>query len=152
MIFTVVSQGQHQSVSLQSPNTLPTVFPCCCLTAQTVRDAVAVLSGAADTQKKNLKGLLLSSKGQTFFLFFLKKKNPTQLTSPFITAWNCSCSYSPKNNKIPSVFSWAPSPARQNGFRTQIPRVRLSWQSLSPQTQVIVSNSPLVRSCLKTIT
>lgn len=89
-------------------------FPCCCLTAQTIRDTLAALPDAAAAQKAKREAtrhLRFTSKAQTFLLFSLKKKKLHSEIAPALTV-------ALKNNKIPSVFSWASSPARQKDFRT----------------------------------
>lgn len=51
-------------------------FPCFCLTAQTIRDALAVVSDAVASQKAKEKphGFYFTSRAQTSLPFFLPKK------------------------------------------------------------------------------
>lgn len=110
LIFTVLSQGQHQ---FAGPHKVQTHYPqfsmllpwCCSL---------------SESPKTNHMGLWFTSKAQTFLLFSLFKKS----TLTNLPLHHCPKlllllqSVAPKNNKIPSVFSWASPPARQKDFRT----------------------------------
>lgn len=102
----------------RSLNTLPTVFHVTVWQrTKKIKDNLAAFSDATASQKAKHETTWASC----FLLFKKKKKKSTPTNLPLHHCPKLLLllqSVAPKNNKIPSVFSWASSPARQKDFRT----------------------------------
>lgn len=111
MQFSVISQGQPQSVTYS--------FLC-------VAIHNCYIDLVPQPQKAKPHGFPLHQQSSNFLAFFPLHKYPLQPTSPFITAQNCSCSYSPLHRKTIKYHLFFLEPRLLLGKRTSALKYHMS--------------------------
>lgn len=108
-----------------------------------------MLQSFSASQKKNHMGFELNQQSLTF-LFLKKEISPTNLPLYHCLKLLLTVCHSKKNNKIPSVFSWALSPARQKTSALKYHMSQISPPVTCPSDTAFISNSTLGCRCSQT--
>lgn len=117
LIFTVLSQGQHRFAGLHK---VQTHYPQFSMLLPKQHNAFCLDAAASQKAKRETTWVCdLPAKLKLSCCFLFKKSTLTNLPLHHCPKLLLLLqSVAPKNNKIPSVFSWASPPARQKDFRT----------------------------------